>query len=277
MSVKRRGIRKVVMRMLIAGVLALGVGAQAFAADLPGPPPAVAYLPTVASAYDWGGLYVGANGGYGFGSSNWTDPGNPAALSTGDFRTSGFLLGGTLGANMQVGALVFGFEADIDWSTIKGSVAPASGFCALPISLTAAAANCETKNDWLGTGRARIGFAADRLLFFATAGAAFGSLEAGVTGAGVAGLSPAPGTFQNSTVVGWTAGAGVEFAFAQNWTAKVEYLFVDLGNASCNTVSSCGFDVISVTGATHNIQASDTVKFSTNLVRFGLNYKFGPW
>jgi outer membrane immunogenic protein len=266
------------MRVFIAGALALTVGGQACAADLPlpGPPPGRAYFPLIAPTYDWSGLYLGANGGYGFGNSNWTDPSNPAALSTGDFKTSGFLVGGTLGANMQVGALVFGVEADIDWSKIKGSVAPATQFCTLPISLTAVAANCETKNDWLGTARARVGVAADRVLFFATAGAAFGDLLTGVTGAGVAGLSPAPGTFQSSTVVGWTAGAGAEVAFAQNWTAKAEYLFVSLGNASCNVLSSCGFDVISLSGR-HNIPGSDTVKFSTNLVRFGINYKFGPW
>jgi outer membrane immunogenic protein len=274
------------MRTLIAGALVLGVGGQALAADLPlpGPPPAAAYLPMLAPKYDWSGLYLGANGGYGFGSSNWTDPSNPAALSTGDFKTSGFLFGGTLGANMQLGALVFGVEADIGWSNIKGSVAPASTFCAAPFSLTPStppqiavfAANCETKNDWLGTARARVGVAADRVLLFATAGAAFGDLLTGVTGAGVGSLGPPPGTFQSSTVVGWTAGAGAEFAFAQNWTAKVEYLFVSLGNGSCDVLSSCGLDVISVSG-TRNIPASDTVKFSTNLVRFGINYKFGPW
>jgi outer membrane immunogenic protein len=265
------------MRTLIAGALVLGVGGQALAADLPlpGPPPAAAYLPMLAPKYDWSGLYLGANGGYGFGSSNWTDPSNPAALSTGDFKTSGFLFGGTLGANMQLGALVFGVEADIGWSNIKGSVAPATQFCAEPISLTAVAANCETKNDWLGTARARVGVAADRVLLFATAGAAFGDLLTGVTGA-TAGFSPAPGIFQSSTVVGWTAGAGAEFAFAQNWTAKVEYLFVSLGNAKCDVLTSCGFDVISASG-TRNFPASDTVKFSTNLVRFGINYKFGPW
>jgi outer membrane immunogenic protein len=270
----KRVKRSRIGEMFIAGALAFAGMGQAWAADLPlpGPSPGAAYLPGIAP-YDWGGLYVGVNGGYGFGSSSWTDPSNPGGLSTGNFRTTGFLLGGTLGINWQIGALVFGVETDIDWSTIKGSVAPTGQFCAVPFSLTVAGANCETKNDWLGTGRARVGYAADRLLLFATAGAAFGTIEAGVTGASP-GFSPAPGTFQSSTVVGWTAGAGAEFAFAPNWTAKAEYLFVDLGNGSCNSVSHCGFDLITPLG---NVPASNTVKFSTNLVRFGINYKFGPW
>ena len=247
----KRVKRSRIGEMFIAGALALAIGGQAWAADLPlpGPSPGAAYLPS--PTYDWSGLYLGVNGGYGFGSSNWTDPSNPAALGTGDFRTSGFLLGGTVGINWQLGAFVFGVETDIDWSTIKGSVAPGAPplqFCAIPFSLTVVGANCETKNDWLGTGRARIGFAADRLLLFATAGAAFGNIQAGITGASP-GFSAAPGTFQSSTVVGWTAGAGAEFAFAPNWTAKVEYLFVNLGNGSCNSVSRCGFDVISPLGS----------------------------
>ena len=276
------------MRVFTAGLLVLmtlGPLGATYAADLPLPqalPTRAAYFPPPVS--DWGGLYIGANGGYGFGSSSWTDGNNPgntllpggtttSSGSTGNFGISGLLLGGTVGANYQTSALVFGVEADLDWSKIKGSVT--TPFCSLPVSATAAGSTCETKNGWLGTARARFGYAADRVLFYATAGAAFGDVGAGLTGTGAAGFSPATGNFQGITKFGWTAGAGVEVAFTPNWSAKVEYLFIDLPQGKvCNLEASCGVDAISFTGIT---PASDTIKFTTNVVRFGVNYRFGPW
>ncbi len=224
-------------RMLIAGAFALAAGGQAFAADLPqpAPPPPRApatYVPSTAPVYNWGGIYLGVNGGYGFGNSNWTDP---TGISTGNFSTNGFLVGGTLGANFQWGPAVFGIEGDGDWNDVKGST---------PCYTTL---TCETKSDWLATARGRVGFAWDRVLFYGTGGGAFGNVQAGDTG-----------TFDSATHVGWTAGAGIEAAFAQNWTAKIEYLFVDLGNTTCNV----------------NCVAGTTVKFDENLIRAGLNYKF---
>ncbi len=72
---------------------------------------------------------------------------------------------------------------------------------------------------------------------------------------------------QSTTKFGWTAGAGFEFAFADNWTAKVEYLYVSLGNASCNTAASCGFDAPA-------LPANDTVNFTESMIRAGVNFKF---
>ena len=196
-------------RLMFAAALAF--------ADLPQPPPPqapTAYVPTVAPIYNWGGIYRGANAGYGFGNSDWTDPANVSG-STGNFDVSGFLAGGTLGVNFQSGAWVFGIGGDFDGSWLKGT--SSSTFCA-NVGF-GAAAQCETKNTWLGTARGRVGYTADRVLFYGTAGGAFGNIEAGVN------------ELQNSTEFGWTAGAGVEFALADNWTARVEYLFVDLENS----------------------------------------------
>ncbi len=238
-------------RMLIAGAFALAAGGQAFAADLPqpAPPPPRApatYVPTTAPVYNWGGVYLGINGGYGFGNSTWTDA---AGDSTGSFSTDGFLLGGTLGANFQWGPVVFGIEGDGDWNDVNGNSAVGCGSLGAPAGIS-----CETKSDWLATARGRIGYAFDRILLYGTGGGAFGNIQAG----------PNSGTFNSSTEIGWTAGAGIEVAFAQNWTAKVEYLFVDLGNgATCTTACTIG-------GATPNIN----VKFDESLVRAGLNYKF---
>ena len=84
-------------------------------------------------------------------------------------------------------------------------------------------AGCEPRSTWLATVRGRAGWAWDRVLFYGTGGAAFGNVQAGGIG----------GPFDSATQTGWTAGAGVEWAFLPNWTAKVEYLYVDLGNLGC--------------------------------------------
>lgn len=244
-------------RWLIAGALAFAAAGQAAAADLPQPEPPRApavYVPVVAPVYNWGGIYYGINGGYGFGKSDWTDPNNASGLgSTGSFNTNGFVVGPTLGANFQTDAFVFGIEGDFDWSGIDGK--SSSAFCgAVGFG---GGAQCETKNTWLGTLRGRVGYAADRVLFYATGGGAFGNIESGIGG-----------NFDKSTKGGWTAGAGVEAAFADNWTARVEYLYVDLQNGSCTSGGNCGINV--GTG----VIANDSVKFTTSLVRLGIDYKF---
>jgi outer membrane immunogenic protein len=224
-------------RVLIAAVAALGAVAQAAAADLPQPalPPAqapVAYIP-VAPVYNWGGVYYGINGGYGIGKSEWSSTGG----STGNFKTDGFAVGATIGANYQVDALVFGIEADLDWMGLDGT----SNVCT--------PGKCETKDTYLATFRGRIGYAFDRILFYATAGGAYGNIEAnGPTG------------FVSTSKAGWTAGAGVEAALSENWTARLEYLFVDLQNA---TPFNAGVPAVPV-----------TVKFDADLIRLGIDYKF---
>jgi outer membrane immunogenic protein len=228
-------------RFLIAGALALAAVGQAAAADLPQPAPPpppqapVAYIPTVAPVYNWGGIYWGVNGGYGFGKTEWTLP--AIGATTGNFSTSGYVVGGTLGFNYQMDAFVLGLEGDLDATGINGSSS----------SCTPA---CETKNTWLSTVRFRAGYAADRVLFYATGGGAFGNIEAG-----------ASGNFVSTTKAGWTAGAGIEAAFADNWTARVEYLFVDLQNGSFNA-------------GTPVLATPTTVSFDGSLIRLGIDYKF---
>jgi len=203
--------------------------------------------------YNWGGIYYGVNGGYGFGTTQWTDPANISGLgSTGSFDMSGYVVGATLGFNYQVDAFVLGAEGDYDATGLDGK--SSSAFCA-NVGF-GGGAQCETKNTWLSTLRARIGYAADRVLFYGTAGGAFGNIDAGIGGG-----------FDKSTKAGWTAGAGVEAALADNWTARVEYLFVDLQNGSCTSGGNCGVDAAGV-------PANDAVKFTTSMIRVGLDYKF---
>ncbi len=248
-------------RILIAGVFALTVGGPAIAADLPEPAPPppprapATYVPVVPTVYNWSGVYIGINGGYGFGTSNWTDAHNQSGVNTtGDFSTSGFLAGGTVGGNYQWGQFVLGVEGDFDWSNLKGS--SGSGFCIF----FPGAPSCQTASNWLGTARGRVGYAFDRILVFATGGGAFGNVQSG--------LSNLP--LQSTTEYGWTAGAGVEAALTQNITVKIEYLYVSLMNGTCNVAGSCGTDVVGPPA----VVANDSVKFTESLVRAGINYKF---
>jgi len=224
-------------RILLGGVaLAIAAAAPATAADLPraAPPPLVKAPVIAPTFYDWTGFYVGINGG-----GAWGRSGFDGATGTLDhFDTKGWAAGATAGYNLQYGHAVFGLEGDIDKSNINGSAGCVGGL-----------ANCQVQNNWLGTARGRFGFAFDRFLPFVTGGLAVGDINANVPGFGSA----------STTNAGWTAGGGLEVALGRNWTAKAEYLHIDLGSLNCGT--AC-------TGTPSNVD------FSTNLVRGGVNLKF---
>lgn len=220
-------------RSLVAGfgLLALAAVMPASAADLPRGMPykAPAFVPV---GYNWTGFYLGINGGYAWGDSDW----NGLAVNT---KPQGGLIGLTAGYNWQGAGSpwVFGLEGDIDWASIEGSSA-----CAVVFT-------CQTKSNWFGTARGRVGYAFDRVMPYVTGGAAFGDIEANV----------APFGSVKQTNVGWTAGGGVEGAIAGNWTAKVEYLYADLGTNNCNAFV-CG--------------AGTSVDLQLSVVRGGINYRF---
>ncbi len=230
---------KTQMKTQLIASLAL-VAASAFgvanAADLGARAP-VYKAPPAPIAQTWNGLYVGVNGGGGWGNSEHDFS---IGTSTGSYNTSGGLVGGTLGANWQTGQFVLGVETDLDWADIKGSA-----LCPNP------AFTCSTSDSWLGTTRARLGWAPGSVLFYGTGGVAYGDIKAAI--------NAFPGA--SSTQVGWAAGAGVEWKFAPQWSVKAEYLYVDLGSMSCNA-PNCSF------------ASNDSVKFNANIVRAGLNFKF---
>lgn len=207
--------RLIHLGLAIAALAVVPVAAQA--ADL-GPAPSYKAPAYVAPSYaTWTGFYVGVNAGYGFGSAD--------AGAGGDFDPKGFLVGGTLGYNLQTGIWVWGIEGDIAYSAMKDDVA-----------------GIEAKVPWFGTVRGRIGYAGwGSLLPYITGGAAIAKLEVD----GAAGGS--------DTKVGYTIGAGLEYALYSNWSVKVEYLYADLGK----------FDI-----------AGTDVDFNTHIVRAGLNYRF---
>ena len=212
-----RSEMKVVMRRFAgsAALLATFAGGAACAADLPHPSYYTATAPL--SAYSWTGLYLGGNLGYEWGATS----NNPT-------RPSGVAGGAQAGYNLQTGQFVFGGEADIQLSGANDTFAP-----------------WKFSNPWFGTLRGRAGYAVNNFLIYGTAGIAFGELQAQTVGL----LS------ESHTNVGWTAGAGVEAGIAANWSAKVEYLFVDLAS---NTYT--------LTGTSNGLSAS--------LFRMGVNYHF---
>jgi outer membrane immunogenic protein len=216
-------------KLLLAGVTLIALGTMsASAADIQRrqmPAKAPAYVPP--PAYNWTGFYLGINGGGAWGRSDFSAP-----FASGSFDTSGWLAGGTIGYNWQTGPVVFGLEGDIDWAHINGS------------AICGGVTTCEIRANWLGTARGRLGYAFDRIMPYVTGGAAFGGIKTNVPGFGNT----------SDTKVGWTVGGGVEAAIAGPWTAKVEYLYVDLGHPD-------------------SILGSDA-KFTTNVVRAGLNYRF---
>ena len=224
------------MKKLLAGCFAAGalVAAQgAVAADLSVAPLYKAPPAEVVQAYNWTGFYIGANGGGGWGHSWWRDD------STG-VDVSGGLAGGTAGYNWQIGSTVVGLEGDIDWANLHGSN-----------TSTLCPDGCSTSDSWLSTVRGRVGYAFGGILPYVTGGLAVGDIRAAAPGF--------PGA--TSTNAGWTVGGGLEVALPGNWTAKAEYLRVDLGSFNCGT--ACG--------GTPN----DNVSMHDNVVRAGVNYRFG--
>jgi len=185
----------------------------------------------ITPAYNWSGFYLGLNGGVGWGDTKWAAP---PAFSTG---ASGALAGLTYGYNLQSGSMVFGIEGDIDWADISGSTACGLGTCGF-------------RDRWLGTLRGRIGPGFDRFFPYVTGGLAYGGVRA----------SNSIFSSTSTTLVGWTVGAGLEMAVASNWSAKLEYLYVDLGSFDCGL--SCGLGV------------PENIGFTANVIRVGLNYRF---
>ena len=168
------------------------------------------------NAYSWAGLYLGGNVGYAWGS-----------VENAWAKPSGFTGGVQAGYNFQSGPWVFGVEADIQGSSADDRFAA-----------------WKFANPWFGTVRGRGGYAFNNILFYGTLGLSFGELRA-----------TSFGFNESHTNVGWTAGIGAEYGFAPNWSAKIEYLYVDL--ASSNFVT---------TGASHGL--------SFGTIRAGLNYRF---
>jgi len=225
----------VALKRVLAACFALGAIAAAHsatAADLSLAPLYKAPPAPVTPAYDWSGFYLGINGGGGWGNSSWSSPATGINLLGGQ-------VGGTAGYSVQLGKAVFGLEGDVDWSTFSGGGTSAG-----------CVTGCNTNDTWLATVRGRVGYAFDRVLPYVTGGLAVGDIRASQAGFGSG----------SATNPGWTLGAGLEVALPGNWTAKAEYLRVELGSFNC---TGCG------------ALPPDNVSLQENVFRAGVNYRFG--
>ncbi|MGB7543514.1 MAG: outer membrane beta-barrel protein [Burkholderiales bacterium] len=260
------------------GVAGLGAASAADMAVKARPMPA-----PVAAVYDWTGFYIGGNagwvgavnqnanltgtdtGGGGFGSE-LADGSTPSVFHQ---RYNGFIGGGQVGYNKQIGTWVVGIEADIDGA----SASAASTQVNLPQppfpARSAITTTVSNKLDYLGTVRGRLGvLVSNPVLLYVTGGLAYGKTELGVSSVCPT-CAPARNlaTVSGATNFGWTIGAGAEWMFAPNWSAKVEYLYYDLGtNTTAPLVYTYG-------ASTSTLIAS--MKETGQLARVGVNYHFG--
>jgi outer membrane immunogenic protein len=238
-----------------ATVLLLAPGI-ALAADLPVAPRApVLYTPAVVQTVgEWTGFYLGGNFGAGMAraQSDFSAGGVPFATTDGNLW--GPIGGAQAGYNWQSSAAVLGMEADFQWSNLKGNISAQCAVCA-----PATSASYEHDVDWFGTVRGRLGYAGGGWLAYVTGGYAYGRVGFNGTASG-GGVSA---TLTNHVVQnGWTVGAGTELALAAHWSAKLEYLYVDLGTPT-NTVAIAGLPTL-----------VDRSRLQMNVTRAGVNYRF---
>ncbi len=223
-------MRKISLALLAATSLTFVAAQAASAADLPRKPIYKAQ-PPIATIYDWTGFYIGGHLGGAWSSESATIVGTGA---TGGLDPSGFLAGGQLGFNWQNGNWVLGIEGDMSWTNADGSTT-------LPAGIVAA------DHNWYATATGRVGYAWNNLLAYVKGGAAW--MDADYSLAGVT---------TGDTRTGWTVGTGLEWGLGNNWSAKVEYNYMDFGNDRFTLPVATDFDS------------------QVHVVKLGFNYRF-PW
>ena len=229
-------MRRPLFASLAATVFGVVLVHPAAAADLP-PAPAYKAPAVVPAGFNWTGFYLGAYGGYAFGSGN-TD------------RFGGGMAGGTIGYNWQpIGSqFVFGIEGDGGWTNFGDSVS----VVVAPVVVTASSEASAT-----ATIRARFGAAFDRTLLYVTGGGAWARNKISISAA-VGGVAAGISDTQNH--FGYAAGAGIEYAFTNNWSVKAEYLYLGLGSENYFT------NVLGVGVASGSL--------NMHTAKLGLNYRF---
>jgi outer membrane immunogenic protein len=233
---------------LAVALLALALGVPALGADMPVKAPALKTL--TAAPYSWTGWYIGVNAGFGLGQGQGTFASGPG-FETFNAMPGGAFGGGQLGYNYQIGSFVLGAETDIQGAGISDNRTCLLG------CIPGSSALIDQKLNWFGTTRGRVGLATGPVLSYVTAGVAYGETETGVTTV-LGGVTSS--TITSATKTGFTWGTGVEAALSGNWTAKAEYLSLNLGSS---VAASPGTGVLGV-------------KNQEQIFRGGLNYRFGP-
>jgi outer membrane immunogenic protein len=295
-------------RLAVAlGVLSVS-SAAAIAADLSLPPrPYAPYGPAYyhpAVVYDWTGFYIGlsAGGGFGLGGINNSvtsafcnidllgcDPNQASSAAVAavpfnfDTQPSGFIGGGQIGYNYQMGPVVWGVEADFSGADINGSASKTVTATVVDTVTSTTIVDTITgtgnqKLEWFGTLRGRVGVVPfTPLLVYATGGLASGHVSSEVSFSEkynfncFCGPNPTTSASISSTQWGWTAGGGVEWMFAPHWSLKAEFLYYNLGHVSAGmTLTQLNGDGIPFT----TIGITSTVDVKGDIARGGINYKF---
>jgi outer membrane immunogenic protein len=266
------------MNKLLLGIVslfALSIG-PATAADLK-PRPMLTKAPVMAPVYNWSGFYLGVNGGYSWGRSSTDFTITGAAVGSASQNLDGWLGGAQIGYNWQVQTFVFGVEADIQATGQKGTfnfttptVCPPPGVAVLPC--VTGNGSVEQKLPWFGTLRARLGVTpAPTWLLYVTGGLAYGEVDTNAAftastaflgGPVIASVSTAASS--TTTRTGWVFGGGAEWAISGPWTAKIEYLFMDLGTVSNSFAGLGPFTLVNTSS-----------RITDNILRAGVNYRFG--
>jgi outer membrane immunogenic protein len=258
-------------RKLLLSTALVAAAGSAFAADLPyrtaAPAPYVA-----APIFTWTGFYVGLNAGAGFNNKNNGYVTNGFGATTvftttgggfGSNNDAGFTGGAQAGYNMQFGMFVAGVEGDINYLD-RGND---ERFIVSDNFGRTYTFNRGNSNNWFGTARGRVGIALDRFLPYVTGGWAFGGKQGGVNGSfvttGVAGSTVLVNNGGSGSSSGWTLGGGLEYAFSNNMSVKIEYLHVKLGNNNSQFA-------VNTTGGVFSFKNEN--KF--DVVRAGVNFRF---
>jgi outer membrane immunogenic protein len=244
--------RETKMKKILFGTVAALVlsPATVWAADMP-----LKAVPPIA-IYDWTGFYIGVAGGGSLGGSNHVDP-NGVNLTADGYNVKGGLVGGTAGYNWQISRFVIGFEGDVSWVGEYGNhddngLSPPG----IP-QLADPTLKSFTRENWLATARVRAGYAVDNLLFYGTGGYAGAGVEAGIKNL----ANNATIFSSSSTRNGWTAGGGLEWGFAPNWSTKFELLYMRFDNKGFVTALGDG--------------TRSAVTLDDYVFRAGINYRFG--
>jgi opacity protein-like surface antigen len=211
------------------------------------------------SRHHWTGLYVGVHGGGSWGTTNWKSAdGFLGAVSTSTFAGTGtmdgMIGGGQVGYNYQFGRMVAGIETDVSAGNLDGFAK-----CATTENATAAF-TCHSRIETLGTVTGRLGVTWDNLLIYGKGGFAWADEKHDVY------RQDLPNVFQgSSTRVGYTAGAGLEYAFSPAWSARTEYRYLDFGTQTLVLTDTAGG------GGTSNVALAQR----SHIAMLGVNYKFG--
>jgi outer membrane immunogenic protein len=225
---------------LASAAIILGASTTAQAADIP----VVRKAPAAVIAHNWTGFYVGAHAGYGWGRSTWTDVAGLVVDDNTRHNLRGGLAGAQLGYNVQHGMWVFGIEGDWSWTGISGS------------SLFDGVDPVETDVRWLATVTGRIGIAHGAWLPYIRGGVAWANERFTIS------IPAVPRTTETTdTRTGWTLGAGLEYAFTRNWSARIGYDYISLGTARANS-GFAGFPL--------------DIKHHLHVAKLAVNYRFGP-